>query len=138
MGGAARDKSFGGETRATGSTGGSTLSGNSGAESATVSSSANPKGRSGLSMGAASASLRALPALVTGTDAIGALGRTTELVVSFDGFCMSSASMPDVDEQPARHSDAITKLMTPGNRIWTCTRNTTDRGQRPTDNQAQL
>ena len=79
--------------------------------------------------------MRAL-ALATGTDVIGALGRTTELVVSFDGFCMSSASMPDVDEQPARHSAAITKLTTPGNRIWTCTRNTTDRRRRPTDNQA--
>ncbi|WP_250888750.1 hypothetical protein [Mesorhizobium sp. dw_380] len=72
-------------------------------------------------MGAASANLRALFVLVMGTDAIGALGRTTELVVSFDGFCMSSASTPDVEEQLARHSDAIMKLMTPGNRIWTCT-----------------
>ncbi|MER9653085.1 hypothetical protein NKJ26_06155 [Mesorhizobium sp. M0152] len=72
-------------------------------------------------------------AFAIGTDAIGALGRTTELVISFDGFCTSSASMPDVDEQPARHSDAIKKLMTPGIRIWTCTRNTTDRGRQPTD-----
>ncbi|WP_210235233.1 hypothetical protein, partial [Mesorhizobium sp. M2D.F.Ca.ET.206.01.1.1] len=88
---------------------------------ATVSSSARPKGRAVSSADATSTLLRGAFALATGTDAIGALGRTTELVVSLDGFCMSSASMPDVDEQPARHSDAITKLMTPDNRIWTCT-----------------
>src|SRR3954465_2197449 len=121
MGDAARDNSFGGDTRAASSIGGSTLSGSSGAGNATVSSSARPKGRA-VSSGATSTSLRAAFALAIGTDAIGARGRTTELVISLDGFCMSSASMPDVDEQPARHSDAITKLTTPGNRIWTCTR----------------
>jgi hypothetical protein len=56
----------------------------------------------------------------------GALGRTTELVVSFDGC---KASTPAVDEQPARQSEANTKLMTPEIRIWTCTQNTTDRRQ---------
>ncbi|WP_245516944.1 MULTISPECIES: hypothetical protein [unclassified Mesorhizobium] len=51
--------------------------------------------------------------------ATGALGLTTELVVSLDGTC--KASTPDVDEQPARQSDATTKLTTPEIRILTCT-----------------
>jgi hypothetical protein len=67
--------------------------------------------------------------------ATGALGRTTELVVSFDGFCRSSASTPDVELQPERHSAAIKKLVTPANRIWTCTQNTTDRGRDGADGQ---
>jgi hypothetical protein len=46
----------------------------------------------------------------------GALGRTTELVVSLDGIC--KASTPDVDEQPARYSEASTKLTTPKIRIF--------------------
>nr|WP_287328522.1 thiamine biosynthesis protein ApbE [Mesorhizobium sp.] len=74
------------------------------------------------SSGAKSGSASAAP-----TDATGAGGRTTELVVSLDGTC--SASTPDVDVQPARQSDAIEKMMTPDNRIWTCTQNTTDRWQ---------
>nr|WP_245445587.1 hypothetical protein [Mesorhizobium kowhaii] len=79
-------------------------------------------------MGAIS-SLGALLAIAFGAAVIGAGGRITELVVSLDGFCKSSASTPAVDVQPARHSDATKKLMTPGIRIWTCTQNTTDRGQ---------
>ncbi|MER8571476.1 hypothetical protein NKH19_10520 [Mesorhizobium sp. M1338] len=67
--------------------------------------------------------------IARGTAAIGAGGRITELVVSLDGFCKSKASTPAVDVQPARHSDAIKKLMAPEIRIWTCTQNTTDRGQ---------
>jgi hypothetical protein len=73
--------------------------------------------------------LGALVATDAGTVATGAGGRITELVVSLDGFCKSSASTPAVDVQPARQSDAIKKLMAPGIRIWTCTQNTTDRGQ---------
>nr|WP_245436951.1 hypothetical protein [Mesorhizobium helmanticense] len=72
----------------------------------------------------------ARPAVGTPTDgpeATGALGRGTELVVSFDGICR--ASTPAVDEQPASQSDASEKMTTPGNRIWTCTQNTTDRRQ---------
>ncbi|MER9300777.1 hypothetical protein NKI38_30555 [Mesorhizobium sp. M0621] len=79
-------------------------------------------------MGANSA-LAALLPLAAGTAAIGAGGRITELVISSDGFCKSKASTLAVDVQPARHSDAIKKLMAPGIRIWTCTQNTTDRGQ---------
>jgi hypothetical protein len=66
-------------------------------------------------------------AVSTGAAATGALGRTTELVVSFDGC---KASTPAVDEQPARHSDATIKPTTPEIRIWTCTQNTTDRRQK--------
>ena len=54
-------------------------------------------------------------------------GSATELVVSLDGTC--SASTPDVDVQPATHRDPSMKMTTPGNRIWTCTQNTTDRRQ---------
>ncbi|CAN7582591.1 hypothetical protein LJR246_004296 [Mesorhizobium sp. LjRoot246] len=79
-------------------------------------------------MGANSA-LAALLPLAAEAAAMGAGGRITELVVSLDGFCKSSASTPAVDVQPARHNDAIKKLMAPGIRIWTCTQNTTDRGQ---------
>nr|WP_258593151.1 hypothetical protein [Mesorhizobium sp. AR07] len=77
----------------------------------------------------ATSALGALLAFAAGAAANGAGGRMTELVVSLDGFCKSSASTPAVELQPARHSDAIKKLMTPGIRIWTCTQNTTDRGQ---------
>ncbi|WP_245268560.1 MULTISPECIES: hypothetical protein [Mesorhizobium] len=77
----------------------------------------------------ASPALAALLPLAAEAAAIGAGGRITELVVSLEGFCKSSASTPAVDEQPARHSDAIKKLTTPGIRIWTCTQNTTDRGR---------
>ena len=79
-------------------------------------------------MGGISA-LGARLAIACGTAAMGAGGRITELVVSLDGFCKSKASTPAVDEQPARHNDAIKKLMTPEIRIWTCTQNTTDRGR---------
>ncbi|MDG4875567.1 hypothetical protein P9273_10700 [Mesorhizobium sp. WSM4935] len=65
-----------------------------------------------------------LTAVLTPFDT-GALGRTTELVVSLDGIC--KASTPDVDEQPARQSEASTKLTTPKIRILTCTQNKTDR-----------
>jgi hypothetical protein len=65
-------------------------------------------------------------AVIAGEAVTGALGRTTELVVSLDGC---KASTPDVDEQPARQSDANTKPTTPEIRIWTCTQNTTDRRQ---------
>ncbi|MER9556018.1 hypothetical protein [Mesorhizobium sp. M0323] len=69
-------------------------------------------------------------------DATGAGGRTTELVVSLDGTC--SASTPEVDVQPARHSAAIEKMTTPDNRIWTCTQNTTDRRQDNAAGQTKL
>ncbi|ESX91893.1 hypothetical protein X755_26800 [Mesorhizobium sp. LNJC405B00] len=65
-------------------------------------------------------------AVSAGAAATGALGRTTELVVSFDGC---KPSTPAVDEQPASHSDANMKLTTAEIRIWTCTQNTTDRRQ---------
>jgi hypothetical protein len=77
-------------------------------------------------------------AIAAGTAAIGAGGRITELVVSLDGFCKSRASTPAVDVQPARHSDAIKKLATPGIRIWTCTQNTTDRGQNDSQRTNQI
>jgi hypothetical protein len=131
--GAARLSSLGGDIKAAGSIDGSMLSDDPGAESATVSSSARPKGR-GLSAGSLSdmgaiSTLGARLVIACGTAVTGAGGRITELVVSLDGFCKSKASTPAVDEQPARHSDATKKLTTPGIRIWTCTQNTTDRGQ---------
>jgi len=66
----------------------------------------------------------------------GALGRTTELVVSLDGIC--KASTPDVDEQPARHSEASTKLTTPKIRIFDlyAKQNRPKAGTAPPDNQA--
>ncbi|CDX27273.1 hypothetical protein MPLSOD_100395 [Mesorhizobium sp. SOD10] len=151
--GAARDSRFGGETSAASCTGGSTLSGRSVAGKFTVSSSASPNGRefssprrefSSLALALLSSSkgagglMRAMPdidavstvfsltAVLTLFDT-GALGRTTELVVSLDGIC--KASTPDVDEQPARQSEASTKLTTPKIRILTCTQNKTDRRQ---------
>ncbi|MDX8528215.1 hypothetical protein RFM68_27435 [Mesorhizobium sp. MSK_1335] len=72
------------------------------------------------------ATVLSVSALLTPFDT-GALGRTTELVVSLDGIC--KASTPDVDEQPATLSDASTKVTTLKIRILTCTQNKTDRGQ---------
>nr|WP_296745765.1 hypothetical protein [Mesorhizobium sp.] len=64
-----------------------------------------------------------------------ALGRTTELVVSLDGIC--KASTLDVDEQPARQSDASTKLTTLGIRIFDlyAKQNRPKAGTTPPDNQ---
>ena len=45
------------------------------------------------------------------------------------GSNVDTITTPDVDVQPARHRDAIEKMTTPDNRIWTCTQNTTDRWQ---------
>ncbi|CDX17395.1 hypothetical protein MPL3356_240005 [Mesorhizobium plurifarium] len=135
MAGAARDSRLGGETSAASCTGGSTLSGRPVAGKFTVSSSARPKGREFSSSAPALPSsssgaggvMRAMPdidavstvfsltAVFTPFDT-GALGRTTELVVSLDGNC--KASTPDVDEQPARQSAASTKLTTPKIRIF--------------------
>src|SRR5690606_15023846 len=75
-------------------------------------------GRSGSDSAAAKGGSAATE--VTALVAIGSLGRTTELVVSFDGLSSWSESIPDVAVQPARHKTVI-RAITLGVRIWTCT-----------------
>ena len=115
--GAARESRFGDDISAIGSAGGSTLSGSSGATHRLFRRLALGEGRNivGHEFSVGQRPGWYGSAISVAAVATGAGGRTTELVVSFDGFRKSSASMPDVDVQPARHSDASKKLTTPGN-----------------------
>ena len=44
-----------------------------------------------------------MPRAAVASPFIGVLGRTIELVVSFEGLSSCSESMPDMEVQPARH-----------------------------------